>query len=83
LKTRITVNIENTKAVKTARVAYISGLKPLSFTLTARSYNFFKTMERGQVGKTGHQKARSDSGDGLCWQLKSKKQVRKMLILKS
>jgi hypothetical protein len=39
-------------------------------------------MERGQVGKTGHQKARSDSGDGLCWQLKSKKQVRKMLILK-
>jgi hypothetical protein len=47
LKTRITVNIENTKAVKTARVAYISGLKPLSFTLTARSYKITTPLDDG------------------------------------
>jgi hypothetical protein len=39
LKTLIMVNIENATAVKTARVASLSGLKPLSFPLTARSYD--------------------------------------------
>jgi hypothetical protein len=33
---------------------------------------FLKLWIEHQVGKTGHQKARSDSGDGLCWQLSKK-----------
>ncbi len=39
LKTHITDNIEKTTVVKTTRVAYISALKGLSFTLTVYSYN--------------------------------------------
>jgi len=36
----IYVNCQEKDAVKTARVAYISGLKPLSFTLTEFLINF-------------------------------------------